>query len=180
VALFAGLLVTIPCFADEPPLAHGKGFSLYTGYQFGGGFTDQTSGQSVRLREGGSFGASLDLPLDESSEFQIFYNHQSTEFTPWPYPNSSDQLRLDYLHIGGTYFPDELGRGVYVAGGIGATRLTPDTAGFDPATRISINVGSATCCRFRRMWDCDSKRAASPLASAATRRYFAPGAAWPI
>jgi hypothetical protein len=141
VALFAGLLVTIPCFADEPPLAHGKGFSLYTGYQFGGGFTDQTSGQSVRLREGGSFGASLDLPLDESSEFQIFYNHQSTEFTPWPYPNSSDQLRLDYLHIGGTYFPDELGRGVYVAGGIGATRLTPDTAGFDPATRISINVG---------------------------------------
>jgi hypothetical protein len=140
-ALFAGLLLATPCFAGEPPVLLGKGFTLFAGYQFGGSFTDQTSGQSVQLREGGSFGASLDFPLDDSSELQIFYNHQSTEFTPWPYPNSSAQLRLDYLHIGGTYFPDELGHGVYVVGGLGATRMTPDAAGFDPATRISMNLG---------------------------------------
>lgn len=140
-ALVTGLLAAAPSFAGEPPVLLGKGFSLYAGYQFGGSFTDDTSGRSVQLREGGSFGASLDFPLDASSEFQVFYNHQSTEFTPWPYPNSSDRLRLDYLHIGGTYFPDELGHGVYVVGGIGATRMTPDAAGFDPATRISMNVG---------------------------------------
>jgi len=140
-ALFAGLLLTSTCIADEPPVLQSKGFTLYAGYQFGGSFTDQTSGQSVQLREGGSFGASLDLPLDESSELQVFYNHQSTEFSPWPYPGNSAQLRLDYLHIGGTYFPDERGHGVYVVGGIGATRMTPDAAGFEPATRISMNLG---------------------------------------
>ena len=53
----------------------------------------------------------------------LYYGHQSTEFTPWPYPGTSDKLRVDYLQIGGTYFPEELGHGVYVVGGIGATRM---------------------------------------------------------
>ncbi len=134
-----------PCFSQESPgepsVVQGKGFTLYAGYQFGGGFTDQASGQSIALREGGSYGASLDIPLDGSSELQIFYNHQTTAFTPWPYPNSSDQLRLDYLHIGGTYFPEDLGHGVYVVGGVGATRMSPDAAGLNPATKLSMNVG---------------------------------------
>jgi hypothetical protein len=139
--LSAALLLATPCFAGDPPELLGKGFTLYAGYQFGGGFTDQNSNQSIDLREGGSYGASLDFPLDSSSEFQVFYNHQATEFTPWPYPHSSNRLRLDYLHIGGTYFPEELGHGGYVVGGIGATRMTPDAAGFNPATRLSINLG---------------------------------------
>ncbi len=141
--LFAALLFATPCLADEsePLVLEGKGFTLFAGYQFGGGFTDQTSGESIDLREGANYGASLDFPLDGSSELQIFYNHQSTRFTPWPYPDSSDQLRLDYLHIGGTYFPDELGHGVYVVGGVGATRMTPDAAGLNPATKLSMNLG---------------------------------------
>jgi hypothetical protein len=143
--LLAGLLLTVPCIADEPSnepaVLQGRGFTLFAGYQFGGGFTDQAGGQSIALRESGSFGASLDLPLDGSSELQVFYNHQSTEFTPWPYPNSSDRLRLDYAHVGGTYFPDGLGYGIYVAGGVGATRITPDAGGLNPATKLSMNLG---------------------------------------
>ncbi len=141
--LFVASLWVVPCFAEESePLAlQGKGFTLFAGYMFGGGFTDKTSGESIDVREGGSYGASLDVPLDGSSEFQVFYNHQSTRFTPWPYPDSSDQLRLDYLHIGGTYFPDELGHGGYVVGGVGATRLTPAAAGLNPATKLSMNLG---------------------------------------
>jgi hypothetical protein len=143
--LVTSMVLGVPCIASEadgePTVLLGKGFTLYAGYQFGGNFTDQTSGQSVQLRETGSFAASLDLPLDASSEFQVFYNHQSTEFSPWPYPDSSNRLRLDSLQIGGTYFPDELGHGGYVVGGIGATRMTPDAAGFNPATRVSINLG---------------------------------------
>jgi len=143
--LLAALVLTTPCFAqeplDEPAALQGKGVTLYAGYQFGGAFTDQASRQSIGLREGGSYGASLDIPLDGSSELQVFYNHQSTVFTPWPYPNSSDQLQLDYLHIGGTYFPDDLGRGLYVMGGVGATRMSPDAAGLNPATKLSMNVG---------------------------------------
>jgi hypothetical protein len=124
----------------ERPLLGGKGITLYGGYQFGGSFTDATTGQSIDLREGGSYAVSLDIPLDDSSEFQVFYGHQSTEFTPWPYAVSPD-LRIDYLHIGGTYFPEEAARGVYVVGGIGVTRMTPDAAGLDPATRLSMNIG---------------------------------------
>jgi hypothetical protein len=130
-----------PTEAPEPPALVGKGVTVYAGYQFGGSFHDTTSGQSVDLREGGSYSLSLDFPLDANSEFQIFYGHQSTEFTPWPYPSTSPDLRVDYLQIGGTYFPEEAVRGVYVVGGIGVTRMTPDAAGFDPATRLSLNIG---------------------------------------
>jgi len=137
----ATLFVVCQSIAAEPLRMLGNGFTLYGGYQVGGSFTDQTNNQTIELREGRSFAASLDLPLDESTEFQVFYNHQSTQFSPWPYPNSSDQLRLDYLQIGGTYFPDELGRGFYLVGGIGATRMAPSAAGYGPATRISMNLG---------------------------------------
>lgn len=143
VAALAGAFVlATPVFADnDSPVLHGKGFTLYAGYQYGGSFTDQTTGKNVDLREGGSYAASLDIPLDDSSEFQVFYNHQSTEFTPWPYPGTSANLRLDFLHIGGTYFPEEFVPGAYVVGGLGITRATPDAAGFVPETRFSLNVG---------------------------------------
>ena len=142
LGIFAGLwLLTSVSYADDPPVLNTKGFTLYAGYVVGGHFSDETSGQSVDLRESASFGASLDIPLDDSSEFQVYYGHQSTEFTPWPYSCTSDKLRLDHLNIGGTYFPEGLGQGWYVVGGLGATRMTPDAAGFDPATRLSMDVG---------------------------------------
>ena len=132
---------TVSTDASEPDVLGGKGLTLYAGYQFGGSFTDANTGQSIDLREGGSYALSLDFPLDANSEFQIFYGHQSTEFTPWPYTTTSPDLRVDYLHIGGTYFPEEAVRGVYVVGGLGVTRMTPDAAGLDPATRLSMNIG---------------------------------------
>ena len=156
-AAVGALLVAGPAFAaappdqqDDAPGLQGKGFTLYAGYQFGGSFTDETSGNTVNLREGGSYAASLDVPLDQSSEFQVFYGHQATEFTPWPYPTTSSRLRLDYLHIGGTYFPDELGHGVYAVGGLGVTRMTPDAAGLDPATKLSLNIGVGYLLPFSR------------------------------
>jgi hypothetical protein len=141
-ALAAGLTLSTAGFADEgSPVLHGKGFTLYAGYQFGGHFTDQTTGKTVDLRETSSYAGSFDMQLDDSSEFQVFYNHQSTEFNPWPYPATSADVRFDFLHIGGTYFPEELGRGVYVMGGLGVTRATPDGAGLLPETRFSLSIG---------------------------------------
>lgn len=140
-ALTGALALTTSALAAEPPALQGKGFTVFVGYQFGGSFTDETTGQNVDLLEGKSYAGSLDIPLDASSEFQVFYGHQSTEFTPWAYPTTSEKLRLDYLHIGGSYFPDELGRGVYVVGGLGGTRMTPEASSYQPATRFSLNVG---------------------------------------
>jgi hypothetical protein len=141
-ALAAGLTLTMAALADdESPVVHGKGFTLYAGYQFGGHFTDETTNKTVDLRETSSYAGSFEMQLDESSEFQVFYNHQSTEFNPWPYPGTSADVRLDFLHIGGTYFPEEAVRGVYVAGGLGVTRATPDGAGLLPETRFSLNLG---------------------------------------
>ena len=57
-ATACALLVAGPALAAEPPGAQGespglqgKGFTLYAGYQFGGSFTDETTGDSVDLRE---------------------------------------------------------------------------------------------------------------------------------
>ncbi len=141
-ALAAGLAFTTAVLADEEsPAPRGKGFTLYAGYQFGGHFTDETTNKTVDLRETSSYAGSFDMQLDDSSEFQVFYNHQSTEFNPWPHPGTSADVRFDFLHIGGTYFPEEAARGVYVVGGLGVTRATPDGAGLLPETRFSLNVG---------------------------------------
>ncbi len=43
--------------------------------------------------------------------------------------------------MGGTYFFDEVGRGGYVVGGIGATTARPDRDGLNSETFLSGNLG---------------------------------------
>ena len=51
-------------------------------------------------------------------------------------------LTVRYLHLGGTSFIDgPVGRGVYVAGGIGATQSSPSTSGYGSEIRASLNLG---------------------------------------
>ena len=49
-------------------------------------------------------------------------------------------LGVTYYHLGGTYFVDNIGKGVYVVGGLGATHFDPG-ADLSSALRFSLNLG---------------------------------------
>ena len=50
-------------------------------------------------------------------------------------------LTLHNYQIGGTNFIDEMGRGLYVMGGLGATTAKPDRGGLNSETFFSGNLG---------------------------------------
>lgn len=141
-ALAVALLAPAAARTEEAALG-GHGFTLYAGWRFGGGFDDEVSGEPIDVADAEAFSLSLDFALDEAREVQVFYGRQETELEEIGVapPLADAPLDVEYLHLGGTYFPDGLGRGVYAVGGLGVTRATLDAPGYDAETKLSANVG---------------------------------------
>jgi hypothetical protein len=117
--------------------------TVYGGSRTSNHLTDVTSGQSVSLSGNASYAVAVDIGIDRFKQWEIFYGHQKTELSSIGFPAASNNvpLAIDYLHFGGTYFPDGLGKGGYVAGGLGVTMLQPDRAGLNSETKPSLNIG---------------------------------------
>ena len=141
--------------------AEGKSIAVYTGYRDGGSFDGQvqvdplsssvsvsspTSSASIEGAE--TFSASLELPLDEARQIQIFYTYQESSIdldavaTGVSIGRYELPLRISYAQIGGTnYVSGEVGNGVYVVGGLGATYFDPTDSIYEEELRFSLNVG---------------------------------------
>jgi Outer membrane protein beta-barrel domain len=119
---------------SAPAAKNESSITLYGGGRFGGSVTDSTTNSNIDLKNGSSFGLAVDIGLDRSRQIELFYSQQDTALT-------NDGLTLDNYHIGGTAFIEEVGRGPYVMGGIGATTATPKATGLNSATFFSGNLG---------------------------------------
>jgi len=132
--------------------ARGPSIAVYTGYRDGGSFDDEAPesgaiGTSADIDSSETFAVSLEVPLDAARQFQIFYSFQDTEidltataigFAPYRFELP---LNISYLQLGGTnYFSEEVGKGGYVVGGLGATYMDP-SGDFDDELRFSLNLG---------------------------------------
>ena len=124
------------------PCAAQSGFTLYGGYRGGGSFlTDANPAQTLDLQSSAAGSISLDWAVDASRQVQLFASYQSTDI------EASDStptvpLTVSYLHLGGTnYFEGGIGRGAYVVGGLGATRLAPGLSGLSAEIFPSMNLG---------------------------------------
>jgi hypothetical protein len=117
--------------------------TLYGGDRFGGSVTDSTTNSTIDLKNGSSVGLAVDIGLDRSRQIELFYSQQDTALTSEAFSSrlNSDGLTLHNYHLGGTAFIEELGRGPYVMGGIGATTATPKGSGLNSATFFSGNLG---------------------------------------
>jgi hypothetical protein len=117
--------------------------TLYGGGRFGGSVTDSTSNSTIDLKNGSSFGLAVDIGLDRNRQIELFYSQQDTALTSGAFSSASNNegLTLHNYHLGGTAFIEEVGRGPYVMGGIGATTATPKSSGLNSATFFSGNVG---------------------------------------
>ena len=116
--------------------------TVYAGYRFSGGFTDETTGKTWELTEGPSFALAADFAIDPKTQWEIFISHRSSKLKASGFSPVADNISLGvtYYHVGGTYFVDNIGKGVYVVGGLGATHFDPG-ADLSSALRFSLNLG---------------------------------------
>jgi hypothetical protein len=117
--------------------------TVYGGDRFGGGITDSTSNSTINLENGSSFALAVDIGLDSNRQLEFFYSQQNTALTSGAFSSQANNfgLTLHNYQIGGTNFIEEMGRGLYVMGGIGGTTAKPNRPGLNSETFFSGNLG---------------------------------------
>lgn len=150
-ALRAGIL---PCLimaslggaVQSQEITRDTEITLYAGRQWGGDFTDETTGNDLDLKESPVYGLSVNWHHGPNTQYEIYYSRQSTELDADGAVTGDPEFDLDvhYLHIGGTYVFDEPARPFLVAT-IGATHMDPSGGGdvdLDSETRFSLGLGA--------------------------------------
>ncbi len=97
----------------------------FVGYRMGGDFDVNAPGGGDLVNHG-SFGLAVNLFIDETASYELFYSRQETSFESSS-PIAPFDLDIEYLHLGGTLvLSDELPVEPYMVGGVGLTRLSPE------------------------------------------------------
>ena len=113
----------------------------FVGYRMGGDFDVNAPGGGD-LENHGSFGLAVNLFIDETASYELFYSRQETSFESSS-PIAPFDLDIEYLHLGGTLvLSDELPVEPYMVGGVGLTRLSPKTGNGSEDTRASLSLGA--------------------------------------
>ncbi|MBS1201052.1 MAG: uncharacterized protein H6R27_1730 [Proteobacteria bacterium] len=107
----------------------------FGGFRMGGSLEDAETGDSRDIEEAASFGVALEFRYGaEDRWWQLWYSRQGSEIRS---PDGTLDLDVEYLHFGGTVPINDEGRvQSYLAGGLGATRLSPGD-GFDDSVEFS-------------------------------------------
>jgi opacity protein-like surface antigen len=132
-------LAALPAHAqDELPLfqaaAHGA-------YRAGGSLEDRDTGDERDFDEGNAFALALELRYARGDDryFQLWYSRQESNVDDGTTVHDAD---IEYLHLGGTVPFGNMERvQPYFAAGLGATRLSADTADADDRTFFSGSLG---------------------------------------
>jgi hypothetical protein len=124
-----------------PPAAAQMTLTLYAGYMGSSGVENSDTTAQATVRSAGTYAIAAGTVIDPSRELQLLFQQQSTTLSPGGVAVPFD-LTVRYFHLGGTAFVDgPIGRGVYVAGGLGATQFSPSTAGYGIEYKPSLNLG---------------------------------------
>jgi hypothetical protein len=141
-AALAASLFAASTLAAALPSAAQNAFTVYGGYRGGGSFqSDANPSDSLGLKSSGAGSISLDWAIDPARQVQVFASYQPTDIEA---SASTPQvpLKVSYLHLGGTnFFEGQIGRGPYVVGGFGVTRLAPGLDSLSAEYRPSMNLG---------------------------------------
>ena len=147
------MAAAIPAYAfaqaapKEPvpaPPAKESNLTLYAGYRFSSGLSTDNGG-SWQLTEGPSFAVAADFGIDSKTQWELLVSYRNSTlkasgFSPVAPFSDKIHLGVTYYHVGGTYFVDNIGKGVYVVGGLGATHFQPG-GDLSSELRFSLNLG---------------------------------------
>jgi opacity protein-like surface antigen len=113
----------------------------FAGYRMGGDFDLEGIDGQADLENHGSFALAVNLLIDDTSSYELFYSRQETSLESTS-PLAPFDLNIDYLHLGGTLtVNDELPITPYIVGGLGLTRLDPQSGTGSEDTRFSVSLG---------------------------------------
>jgi hypothetical protein len=114
----------------------------YAGFRTGGDFEFEDVQQHAHVDSQGSLALALNMDIDASSQYQLYFSRQPTRIEPNPATPGGTDLDIAYLHLGGTLTPDtSLLFKPYLVGTLGATWFSPDVAGAHDSTQFSISLG---------------------------------------
>jgi len=117
----------------------------YASYRVGGTFADQESAAKVDLDEGSAFGLALNIRESANTQWEVVYAQHDTAANTSELAGSapSTDLRVQYLHGGGTYEFERRGTTQpYLVGTVGGTHISPDQTGLQSDTFWSISIGT--------------------------------------
>jgi len=138
-ALVAGLVLSAAAASAQGAI------TLYGGARGGGEFDDASgNGNVFKLKNGAAWSASVDWPLDDGRQGQLFYSYQRSALPGKAFGQPAEvAVNVSYLHIGGRAFfeGDATHGGGYVVGGLGATYFSPGLGGLSDEVRPSLNAG---------------------------------------
>jgi Outer membrane protein beta-barrel domain len=128
---------------DDSAARNRSSFTVYGGDRFAGSVRDSTTDSTINLRNGSSFALALDIGLDQNNQIEVFYSQQNSALTSGAFSSKANNIGLTLYNyqIGGTDFIEEVGRGLYVVGGLGGTTVKPDRSDLNSETFFSGNVG---------------------------------------
>ena len=122
---------------------NGSSFTVYGGDRFAGSVRDSTTDSTINLQNGSSFALALDIGLDQNNQVEVFYSQQNSALASGAFSSKANNIGLTLYNyqLGGTDFIEEVGRGLYVVGGLGGTTVKPDRSDLNSETFFSGNVG---------------------------------------
>jgi hypothetical protein len=151
------------------------------GLRVGGDFRLEDPKRNLDVDGSDSLALALDLRIDQTSQYELFYSHQSTSLDHDPTLGDVD-VDIEYLHIGGTLAMEGENQRVipYMAGGLGATRFSPDPGDVNDKTRFSLSLAGGVKVPFNRNFALRLEgRGYLTFASTATARRFCNSRYWP-
>jgi opacity protein-like surface antigen len=114
----------------------------FIGYRGGGSFTETTTGANLKLDPAQSYGLVADIRVTRETEVELLWSRQHTQLkADSPVTIPLFHANIDYYHIGATYLFSTERIQPFLVGSIGATRFSPQQAGFESDTKFSIGVG---------------------------------------
>lgn len=133
--------------AAAVPAAAQSAITLYGGLRGGSGLQQsQPPNADIGMSSGFAGSVGIEWPAHAARPLQLLLSTQRTKLdlggsgTPGS-PNEMS-LQVSYLQLGGlNFFEGRVGAGPYVAGGLGATFLSPKLPGTSSVVRPSLNVG---------------------------------------
>jgi len=145
-AMLAVLVVALMQYAHAqtaPGATYESSITVYGGDRFGGSVRDSTTNSTIDLANGSSVALAVDFGLDSNTQLELFYSQQNTALTSGAFSPQANNIGLTLYNyqIGGTNFIEEMGRGLYVMGGIGGTTAKPKRSGLNSETFFSGNLG---------------------------------------
>ena len=133
-------------FSSAAPAQQSPGtFELtpYGGMRFGGTFDAEDGDARAELDDDGSFGVIFNLRESANTQWELIYSQQSTaaDVSEFELDESSLDLDIQSLQLGGTYMGEGTLARPYLAATIGGSRYSPDFSGLNSDTFWSFSIG---------------------------------------